>query len=345
MNPAALIGILISIETLGQTTLAKIQKSGIQFDWAKIPFLCECVKFIISLGYYLLMVPASPKVNQFSWKRFFQFLIPATLYMIGNNGYFYLLYFLMPAELFMLWNFRIVGIALWLRCIAGRRVSHRQLGALVFLSVGCVLQGLREIEGKESKVLYTGSGAHLIGVVLALTGCSFQALSNVLDEMLMKQRPQDSLMFQNLHMYFWGILVNGLCLFVKYQNVEKSAMHNGFFTGYTGWALVIVFFQSCGGLFISATMRFIDNIAVVHAHAASIIAVLGISVLWFDYQGSILTWMGAACITVATIWYAHEGLPEATAAQKDVEELPHASTPVTGSEAGDYGSLHDKVQQ
>lgn len=344
MSPTAILGSLVLLETLGQTSIMAVQKSGLHFELMTVTFLSECLKFLIALGSCIFNAPVSHESNKFSWSRFFQFAIPAVLYMVVNNGHIYLLYILAQTELFMLWNCKILWTAFWLRYLVGRHVSKRQLTALIVLAVGVVLQGLHETEEKESRVLYTGRTSHFFGVVAALTGCSLAAVTNVIDEMLMKQRPNDSLMFQNLHMYFWGILVNGLCLVLKSQD-EKSPLHGGLFNGYTPWAFLIVLFNSCSGLFISAAMRFIDNIAVVHAHAAAIITVLGISVLMFGYHVSVTTWIGAAIITLATIWYAHEGLPEATAGQKDTGQLPYASTPVLGSKAGEYGAVHTKSQQ
>eukprot|EP00746_Dinoflagellata_sp_MGD_P014128 gnl/MRDRNA2_/MRDRNA2_130820_c0_seq1.p1 gnl/MRDRNA2_/MRDRNA2_130820_c0~~gnl/MRDRNA2_/MRDRNA2_130820_c0_seq1.p1 ORF type:complete len:347 (+),score=49.69 gnl/MRDRNA2_/MRDRNA2_130820_c0_seq1:118-1158(+) len=344
MSPTAILGGLILLETFGQTSIMAVQKSGLHFELMTITFLSECVKFVVALLSCAVNAPASPTSNKFSRHRFFQFAIPAVLYMVINNGHFHLLYFLPQTELFMLWNCKILWTAFWLRCLVGRDVSKRQLAALVVLAVGVVLQGLHETEEKESRVLYTGRASHLFGVTAALMGCSLASLTNVIDEMLMKQRPNDSLMFQNLHIYFWGILVNGLCLVLRSRD-EKSPLHDGFFNGYTPWTLLIVVFMSSTGLFISAVMKFIDNIAVVHAHAASMITVLGISVLLFDERLSVATWIGAAIITAATIWYAHEGLPEATACRKDTGQLAHASTPVIDSEAGGYGAVHDKVQQ
>jgi len=345
MIPLALIGCAILLETLGQTSLAEAQKAGIRFEITTVTFLSESLKFLIALGLYVLVAPASPKANQFSWKRFFQFALPGVIYCFVNNIHIVLLHFLVPAELFMIWNFKILATAGWLRWLMGRHISRRQCVALSFLAVGCLCLVGYETDGKESKVVYTGRMAHLSGSVAALMACSLAALSNVIDELLMKQKPEDSLFFQNLHVYFWGILANCLCLLVKSHD-RTSAMNGpgGFFSGYSEWVYAIVILNACSGLFISAIMRFIDNLALVHAHAASMIAVLAIAVLRFDFRGNAFTWLGSSLIAVATVWYTREGLSEASgASQKTDSHFSNGSLPVCHSEAGAYGSLANKT--
>lgn len=312
LSPLALVAFVFAFDTLEQTSLTLAQREGMHFDFTTVTFLAECLKFLIALGSYVIMAPKSSKSNQFSWERFFQFGIPGVLYFFVNNSTYYLLLFLVPAEAFMIKNFKILATAWWLRVVLGRQITKRQLVALLFLALGCILQAGPEVDEKKSAVLYTGHTAHFVGVIATLVTCSLSALSNVVDEMLMKHRPDDSLMFQNMHVYFWGILVNGSCLLLKSRD-QSSHINgpDGIFTGYNLWVVVMLIFLACQGLFISATMRFVDNIAVVYAHAASIIAVLLISVLWFEFRGNVFTWTGAAMIIVATIWYAREGIHEA----------------------------------
>lgn len=276
------------------------------------------------------------KNNVFKWRNFFLFAVPGLLYAFDNNFQYVILQFVAPAELAILWNFKIVATAVLLHAFLGRRYSAHQWLALCVLIMGCamtqasnfslhsavgphhpVAQPIHHEDGSSIVVsdssrltssVVSETSPKLIGVVLAIIGSSIAASSNVFLEWLIKRAPGDSLHFQNMQLYFWGILLNFGALVMKFTLEPESPIHGqaGLFTGFSVWVWVIISMGSITGITISMTLKFVDNIAVVFAHVVAVCLVAVVSARFFNLGLSLPFMAGGFLIAVALIAFHSE---------------------------------------
>merc|ERR1712241_1619052 len=60
-----------------------------------------------------------------------------------------------------------------------------------------------------------GMSTKLVGCLFAVVGSTIAASGNVYCEWLVKQQPEESIHFQNMQLYFFGIVLNGATLVAK----------------------------------------------------------------------------------------------------------------------------------
>merc|ERR1712216_679097 len=148
-------------------------------------------------------------------------------------------------------------------------------------------------------------GARLAGITLALANSSLVATSNVLCEYLFKKCPRESIPLQNVQLYLWGVLLNGIALLLKRRFDLKSPLNgpDGFSTGYNLWVVLVVLCGCIHGLLLSITMRFLDNIVVVYAHSVSMLAVTVISATCFGLKLSPINAAGILLVVISASSY------------------------------------------
>jgi len=153
----------------------------------------------------------------------------------------------------------------------------------------------------------------LVGVGLAVIGSSVAASGNVVCEWLVKKQSQESMHVQNMQLYCFGILFNLTTLILKAASAPDSPIYgeDGFFTGYNPcvWAVIVV--GSCSGIAVSVTLKFVDNIAVIFAHALSMIAVAVISAQFFGLRLSVGFVGGGTLVLVSLyLFYSEYGVAD-----------------------------------
>lgn len=118
-----------------------------------------------------------------------------------------------------------------------------------------------------------------IGTVLALLGCSVAAAGNVISEWLLKQHAEESIHSKNMKLYSFGVLCNLATLVVKVGPNPASPARgpDGIITGFNAWVWMVVITGASSGLVVSGVLRYLDNIAVVFAHALAMIFVAVVS--------------------------------------------------------------------
>merc|ERR1719183_832681 len=133
-----LLTALVSSQSIGLAGAKRASGSGkFRFEFVTVTLLQEVTK--LSMAYLLFQQEvrsgttwlgsargANPESNVFRVPRFLLFAIPGLLYCFDNNFQYIILYFLAPAELNILWNFKIVATALLMRVFLGRRYQPRQ---------------------------------------------------------------------------------------------------------------------------------------------------------------------------------------------------------------------------
>eukprot|EP00929_Paragymnodinium_shiwhaense_P061581 TRINITY_DN30765_c0_g1_i1.p1 TRINITY_DN30765_c0_g1~~TRINITY_DN30765_c0_g1_i1.p1 ORF type:complete len:513 (-),score=132.20 TRINITY_DN30765_c0_g1_i1:210-1748(-) len=316
------------------STSARKKPSGFQFEYVTVTLLQETSKLAVACWFYQRhsVHSSAEKKGLLSetyrslWHSpdFLLYSIPGLLYCVDTNFQYIILGFLEPAELAIIWNFKVVATALLLRVVLGVRYSWGQWMALLVLVLGCAMTqagDIRFVHGlprsdsvaavshqrvsHDSAVnddddaagianatvnvtVTTTTGplptapplpSKMVGAGLAIIGSSIAASSNVFCEWLVKMRPEESIHFQNMQLYVFGVGMNAAALLLKTFSDPASPVHRegGFFAGYTGWVWAVVLLGATSGMMISFTLKFVDNIAVVFAHALAVLIASGLS--------------------------------------------------------------------
>eukprot|EP00929_Paragymnodinium_shiwhaense_P068792 TRINITY_DN34664_c0_g1_i2.p1 TRINITY_DN34664_c0_g1~~TRINITY_DN34664_c0_g1_i2.p1 ORF type:complete len:500 (+),score=85.63 TRINITY_DN34664_c0_g1_i2:214-1713(+) len=331
---------LISM-TMAKNEGGNVEKDGFRFEYVTVTLSQEILKLVGSVVCLLCEAPAlsgkrsteswsGPPRNRFEVGTFALYAIPGLLYCIDMNFQYIILGFLEPAELAILWNFKVFATALLMKGCLGRHYSRHQWVALLLLVFGCIVTqtpdmrhvhwlprldcvaavwhrlawGFGRATGTTSSVdkavaFTTPIRSQLalppkfVGAGLAVVGASIAAASNVFCEWLIKRKQQDSINFQTMQLYIFGVTLNSCVLFYKASDDPESPVHgaNGFFTGYTPWVWAVVMLGAASGMIISFTLKFVDNIAIIFAHAVAVLVASGISssVLGIPLSGAFVT--------------------------------------------------------
>eukprot|EP00746_Dinoflagellata_sp_MGD_P036824 gnl/MRDRNA2_/MRDRNA2_18846_c0_seq1.p1 gnl/MRDRNA2_/MRDRNA2_18846_c0~~gnl/MRDRNA2_/MRDRNA2_18846_c0_seq1.p1 ORF type:complete len:364 (-),score=56.00 gnl/MRDRNA2_/MRDRNA2_18846_c0_seq1:560-1651(-) len=319
-RPLALLVVVLTILNSASPICLAAAKQGnadFPFEVVTVVFLTEVCKFIMALTCFLVEINCDPKVleggrNHLTFGMFLLFGIPGLLYAFDNNFQYIILDFLQPAELTIIWNFKIVMTAILMRIFLGKHQTLQQWFSLWCLIVGCFLTQADNFFGyfKADPVSMDNASRKVWGTTLGLVGSTIMAAANVISEWLLKVRLQDSIYFQNLQLYFFGICINLVVLLGKLSTTPNSPAHQGLFTGYNTWTWCLLFANSVYGIAISFTLKFVDNIAVVFSHAVALLVVTVVSAAFFNLPVTPQFDIGVVVVAIATVAYYTMGKPE-----------------------------------
>eukprot|EP00403_Amphidinium_massartii_P049319 CAMPEP_0178465004 /NCGR_PEP_ID=MMETSP0689_2-20121128/51132_1 /TAXON_ID=160604 /ORGANISM="Amphidinium massartii, Strain CS-259" /LENGTH=249 /DNA_ID=CAMNT_0020091919 /DNA_START=111 /DNA_END=856 /DNA_ORIENTATION=+ len=199
-----------------------------------------------------------------------EFSVPALIYFINNNLVFAILDHVNPTTFQQLF--------------LGKKLNPYQYIAIWQLSAGTACSQIPLDQINPSPNHTTN-----FGVILAVVSCVLSAFGGIYSEKLLKKGSgSDSIHWQNIQLYTWGIFFNYLGIYIEpFFHPEKAAVSgptSSFFTGYNTWAYMVVVNNALNGLAISAILKYADNIARVYAHAAAMLLTMTVSIFLFDQE-------------------------------------------------------------
>jgi len=169
-----------------------------------------------------------------------------------------------------------------------------------------------------------GGGA-FIGVLLALLACFNSSFAGVYSELLLKKDGNlHSIHLQNILLYSWGVVFNGIAVAIKDQKIIGE---QGVFGGYTFTVWMLVLNNALNGLAISAILKFADNIVRVFAHTASMVLTMALEVLFLDEPFSPELCVAVTIVACSTYLYSSKPPPQPVAETpmqqlKEVKDIP-----------------------
>ena len=191
---------------------------------------------------------------------FAMFGVPGVLYVVGNNLHYQILRYLSPTSFKVLEQIKIIITAGFMRLLLGTRLHRRQWLAVGLVFVGCVVSELRpvthhpgsgtrndpssegtlgiggdmeggggmEVGGVNAARGYLGVGISLsqppLGYALLLVQATCNNFAAVFTERMLKSTP-GSLNWQNLQMYFYGIVISFLALSARGLPLTQWCVH------------------------------------------------------------------------------------------------------------------------
>ncbi|CAL4114900.1 unnamed protein product, partial [Meganyctiphanes norvegica] len=303
--------------------------------------LSEVIKFSLALGFLHI---ECGKILQRTLDRIYRDVlinvfetlklsIPAFLYVVQNNLLFIALSNLDAATYQVTYQLKILTTAIFSWVILGKRLRILHWLSLCFLMLGVSLvqvdapKGITSrlnilpavdaalVDGDAAAVVeevdampnpdLQGSHPHtevswLLGVMAVCVSCVSSGFSGVYFERLVKQGPQTSLVIRNIQLGIFSIVFAVLAVISDGTLIRSG----GFFQGYTlsTWAVILI--QAFGGLMVSVTMKYADNILKGFATSLSIVLSTMVSVLILGDAAPTLQFvLGASIVISSTVLY------------------------------------------
>mmetsp|Transcript_108630 Transcript_108630/g.338712 ORF Transcript_108630/g.338712 Transcript_108630/m.338712 type:complete len:204 (+) Transcript_108630:502-1113(+) len=157
----------------------------------------------------------------------------------------------------------------------------------------------------------------------------------IFNEKLLKDKQKDSIHWQNILLYSWGVVFNLATVVVRGDMVSRRS----FFAGYNVWTCAVVLNNALNGLAISAILKYADNIARVYASAAAMLLTMVVSVTLFGETLSPQLLLAILVVSASAVQYnvrpeqlgfEEQGAPPQTAG---IELAPAGPVPAGGPKA------------
>ncbi|CAH8543663.1 unnamed protein product [Heterobilharzia americana] len=240
--------------------------------------------------------------------------VPGMVYTIQNNLLF-VGYSNLDAVSFQIsYQLKIFTTAIFFRIILSKQLSRVQWLSLGILFTGVVLTQLNDImksdnmitdkqmnaTNKASSSSSSGSKNLFFGLSSVVLACSCSGFAGVFFEKLLKTSYK-SVAVRNIQLAFYGVTVGIITVYLK----DGYEIHmKGFFYGYDSIVWIAILIQSLGGLLIAATIRYADNIRKGFASSLAIVLTFILSIFWFNFHPTILFFLGAILVIIATVVYS-----------------------------------------
>ena len=213
-------------------TASRHGATGYTYNTVTVVLLTEGLKLLLSSGVYLRDKTATSLVEEVvRWVKLYSFqsktlrnrqvlllyFVPATLYCLYNNLSFLSLSYFDPTSYFMFMQTRLLLTGLIYQILFSKRLSMKQWGSLVLLTIGCMVHARGTASGDASSTVLAASWSVLgVGLVFVFTQVLCSVFAGVYNEYLIKGKGADiDIMIQNVFMYLDSIACNMLLLGVK----------------------------------------------------------------------------------------------------------------------------------
>jgi len=307
LSVAALLTALTSSQGL-LTSASKNTDGSYSYNFATVPFFAEATKMAIS--WYLLQKqrasdPGSVQMTK-DPKTVALFVVPSIIYMFHNNVQFFFLKYVDPATYQILGNLKIVSTGLLLRIALSRYLSNLQWLALTLLMIGATTSQINtDCTQGASKATFS---APIQGYIFGLLSALLSAVAAVYTEWILKKN-NDTLYWQNVQLYGFGVIFNGLgLLFSSPSSSSSTPADFGLnpFTMTTGYSLVtwlVVANLAFSGLAVSWVMKNADSIVKVYATSFAMLLTTAVSVAFFGLQPTLQMGLGIAVASISVVLY------------------------------------------
>lgn len=187
---------------------------------------------------------------------------------------------------------KVLTTALFSVLILKRKLSVRQIVALVLLTLGVALVQLDKVDDNNGSGDYQEQN-HWVGLLALLAACCTSGFGGVYFELVLKPkpspnpeidhpplRPPPSVWAKNVQLSAFGFLI---ALSGAFAKDHVAILSDGFFQGYTPVVLLTISFQAMGGLIVAAIIKYADNILKSFASGASIVTSTLVSAWLFGF--------------------------------------------------------------
>ncbi|XP_042425585.1 CMP-sialic acid transporter 1-like isoform X1 [Zingiber officinale] len=298
------VAALLTLLTSSQGILTTLSQSNgkYSYDYATIPFLAEVFKLVVS-SFFLWKESQSsspPRMNM-EWKSIRLFPIPSIIYLIHNNVQFATLTYVDPSTYQIMGNLKIVTTGILFRFFLKRKLTTLQWMAIVLLTIGTTTSQVKGCGEASCDSLFS---APIQGYMLGLLSACLSALAGVYTEYLMKKN-NDSLYWQNVQLYTFGVIFNMARLIVDDFRVEfeNGPWWQRLLNGYTVTTWLVVLNLGSSGLLVSWLMKYADNIVKVYSTSMAMLLTMLLSIFLFGLKLTLQLFLGIIICMISLHMY------------------------------------------
>jgi len=249
--------VLISITTFSPLVFKKVQAAHIPINTTTLTWLTEFGKLIFSLIAYYWTENSFPSPSLLWTQKFYMYAAPALIYAAGNVAWSEILLLMPMSTAVVFVQLKVLLTALVSAFFLGRKYKVSQWLALGIITVGSM--------GTQYRPEFTIASAPMKAYFFVLINCFASAFGGVVTEFLFKGKSQaESIHFQNIQLYFWGIVI----LMVGQLLSGGKALE-----GFNHGLLLISVTNVSAGLAVAWVIKYVDAVAKSICNALTLVTV------------------------------------------------------------------------
>lgn len=184
--------------------------------------------------------------------------------------------------------------------ILKRKLFRHQWVSIFLLAFGIALVQLPTGNNSFSEMNKNAAIDKILGLLSVMVACISSGIAGVYFEKILK-KSKVTLWARNVQLSFFSVIPGYFigCLLID-GNIIKE---RGFFSGYTRWTLLAIMCQAFGGIIVAIVVKHADNILKGFANSISIILSCTISYFIFDFNITVLFFIGCSFVMYSTYLY------------------------------------------
>ncbi|KAM9834610.1 probable UDP-sugar transporter protein SLC35A4 [Syngnathus typhle] len=280
----ALLCVMVLIYGTHAPLIALSKAEGrIPFNPSSCVVMIELVKLLVSFATLITTGGASTFLAPPSPFLVAPYAAPAALYALNNNLVVLMQAHMDPSSFQVLSNLKIATTALLYSLCLGKRMRWGQWASLGLLMAAGMCHSYTSLDSADTGETQQEIRLHITawGLFLMLVYCCASGLAAVYTEKVLKGQKLP-LSVQNLYLYVFGVLINGLSSFAALAS-DKS-----FLEGYSWTVWAIIAGQAANGLLMSVLLKHGSGITRLFVISCSMLvnavmswAVLGLQLTFF----------------------------------------------------------------
>lgn len=244
--------------------------------------------------------------------------VPSIMYVVQNTCQLTAVQNLDASTFSVLSQAKVLTTAICSVIVLRVNLSSRKWRGLALLVLGCVLVQYTPAPcigdlTESADVRAAKASSTAFGLMMTLIMVSISGVAGVTIERILKNQgpgmAQMSIWERNVQLSFWGFLFALASMLV--QNREQVAT-NGFFAGWSSFAVIVVICQSIGGLVTAVVVKYTNTIIKGFAVGLSVVLTSMLSVLLFDLQLTLIFCVGASAVLLSIFNFNEEDAPAVT---------------------------------
>jgi len=295
---ALLVGTLMYGMVGVLTRLSMMEQDPPPFNTNAVLLCTDIAKFAVTISVLLHLhgFSGTVKLTQaIPFKEWFLFSIPAIIYSITNNLEFYILRYMDPGTLSVLVQSKIITTAVCWWLAFKNTIDKQQWVALSLLCLGSMLVAWPSSEnhGKTMYIIWP------YGPLLVLLQVCLSPLAGIYTEFVYKTFGKGrSMHIDNLSMYLWGMIANGLQFYLLDENASLNLLK-----GFNVYTYLVVIVVTALGLCIGFVMKYFNNIIKLLMSGAAIVVSGVLTFFVFSLSWTLSYCVGAVVVITAVLLF------------------------------------------
>lgn len=284
----AFLGLALFMNTFTAPAVKITQEEDGSYAYNKysIYFVAEFIKLAVAGGWAAYTYTTEPEVRKLmvvTTRDVWQYAIPGFIFFVQNNLSFIALQHISNAGFQLLLNMRIAAVGVLTVTLLGKKLNKLKWIAIGLLTVGSMqyeLAGCSNDGGLKTDV----EGLMVMGILITTA-----AAGNVVTQLVMQKNMDQPLMFQNMLLYSWGVIFNGINWFYSVSSSRATDKPVEWFGGGFGQAAVLLcVFNAIYGLSISVILKRFGSLPRTFISCMAIISNAFLDKIFFGETMSIL---------------------------------------------------------